>query len=49
MPDNILAYRLLKSVNLSSYYEELVKAAIPDLQYNIMKDQLKKTLSDASR
>ena len=48
MPDNILAYRLLKSVNLSSYHEELVKAAIPDLQYN-MKDQLKKTLSDASR
>ena len=49
MSDDILAYRLLKSVDLSSYHEELVKAAIPDLQYDIIKDQLKKTLSDASR
>ena len=49
MSDDILAYRLLKSANLSSYYEELIKATIPDLKYNIMKDQLKKTFSDASR
>ena len=49
MSDDILAYRLLKSTNLSSYHEELVKATILDLQYNIMKDQLKKTFSDASR
>ena len=28
--DDILAYRLLKSANLSSYHEELVKATIPD-------------------
>ena len=47
--DDILAYRLLKSANLSSYHEELVKATIPDFQYGIMKDQLKKTFSDASR
>ena len=47
--DDILAYRLLKSANLSGYHEELVKATIPDLQYDIMKDQLKKTFSDASR
>ena len=49
MSDDILAYRLLKSANLSSFHEELVKATILDLQYNIMKDQLKKTFSDASR
>ena len=49
MSDDILAYRLPKSANLSGYHEELVKATIPDLQYDIMKDQLKKTFSDASR
>ena len=49
MSDNILVYQLLKSANLSTHHEELIKATIPDLQYNIMKDQLKKTLSDASR
>ena len=49
MSDDILAYRLLKSANLSSFHEELVKATILDLRYNIIKDQLKKTFSDASR
>ena len=49
MSDDILAYRSLKSINFSSYHEELVKAIIPDLQYDIMKDQLKKAFSDASR
>ena len=44
MLDDILAYRLLKSVNLSNYHEELVKATIPGLQCDIMKDQLKKAL-----
>ena len=39
MSDDILAYRLLKSANLSSYHEELMKATIPDLQYDIMKNQ----------
>ena len=32
MADEILAYRLLKSANLSSYHEELVKATMRDLQ-----------------
>ena len=49
MSDHILAYRLLKSANLSSYNEELVKATIPDSQYNIKKYHLKKTFSDASK
>ena len=49
MSDEILAYRLLKSANLSSYHEELVKATVPDLQYELTKDQLKKAFSDASR
>ena len=49
MSDYILPYRLLKLTNSFSYHEELVKPTIPDLQYDIMKDQLKKTFSDASR
>ena len=49
MSDDILAYRLLKAANLSNHHEELIKATIPDLKYDLMKDQLKKTFSDASR
>ena len=48
MSDDLLAYRLLKSANLSSYHEELIKATIPDLQFDLMKGQLKKTFSDAT-
>ena len=48
-PCDILAYRLLKSANLSNNHEELIKATIPELKYDLMKDQLKKTFSDASR
>ena len=44
MSDDLLAYRLLKSANLSSYHEELIKATIPDLQFDLMKGQLKKNL-----
>ena len=49
MSDNIFAYQLLKSANFSTHHEELIKVTIPDLQYNIMEDKLKKTISDASR
>ena len=48
MFDDVLAYRLLKSANLSNYHEELIKATIPDLEFDIMTYQLKKTFSDAS-
>ena len=47
--DDILAYRLLKSANLSNNREEPIKATIPELKYDLIKDQLKKTFSDASR
>ena len=47
--DDILAFRLLKLAHLSSNHEELIKATIPELKYDLMKDQLKKTFSDASR
>ena len=35
--------------NLSNNPEELVKATIPELKYDPMTDQLKKTFSDTSR
>ena len=46
--DDILAYRLLKSRNLSNNHEELIQAAIPELKNDLIKDQLKKTFSVAS-
>lgn len=49
MSDDILAYRMLKTANLSNYHEDLTKATISDLRHELMKDRLKKTFSDASR
>ena len=47
--DDILAYHLLKSANLSNNQEEMIKVTIPKLKYDLMKDQLEKTFTDASR
>ena len=47
--DNILAYRLLKSVKLSSEHKQLIKAALPELWCNSMRDQLKTTFSYSSQ
>ena len=49
MSEDIPAYRLVKSVNLSNERVQLIKATLPELQYDSMKDQLKKTFSDSSR
>ena len=46
--DNILAYRLMKNVNLKQSKEKLIKANINDLGYNLMKKQLKKIFRDLS-
>ena len=40
---------MLKSANLSNNHKELIKATTPELKYDLIKDQLKKTFSDASR
>ena len=40
---------LLKSANLSNHHEQLINATLPQLQYGLMKDQLKKTFSGSSR
>ena len=42
MSSDILAYRLLKSANLSEHNEQLAKATITELTYDKMKMQLKK-------
>ena len=49
MSEDVYAYRLLKSANLSNHHEQLVKATVPQLQYDFMKDQLKTSFSDSSR
>ena len=46
--DDILAYRLLKSANLPEQHEQLAKATVSDLKYDLMKDQLKRILGDSS-
>ena len=50
MSEDILAYRLLKSANLSNEQKQkqIIKATLPELQYDSMKDQLKKTFNDSS-
>ena len=48
LPDGVLAYRLLKSANLSSEHEQLAKATLPSLTYANMKKQLKKIFNDVS-
>ena len=46
--DDLLAYRLLKSANLTTRDEQLVKATIGELKYDIVKTKLIKTFSDTS-
>ena len=47
--NDVLAYCLLKSANLSNNHEELIKATIPEIKYDLMKGQLKKTFLHGSR
>ena len=46
---DVLAYRLLKSANLSETHEQLAKATISELTYECMKTQLKKIFGDVSQ
>ena len=39
---------MLKAVNLSEQHEQLTKAPISDLKFDIMKDQLKQIFGDLS-
>ncbi|CAF2215355.1 unnamed protein product [Rotaria magnacalcarata] len=42
LPDGVLAYRLLKSANVSEQHQQLARATLIDLTYENMKQQLKK-------
>ena len=46
LPDGVLAYRFLNSANISSHHKQLVRATLPELSYQSIKDQLKKIFSD---
>ena len=46
MSSDILAYRLLKSANISESHEQLARATVKELTYEEMKDQLKKIFGD---
>ena len=48
LPDGVLAYRLLRSANLSDTHVQLARATLPSLTYNNMQQQLKKIFSDGS-
>ena len=46
---DVLAYRVLKSANLSQHHEQLARATISELTYEDMKKQLKKIFGDSSK
>ena len=48
MSDDILAYCLLNSANLSKQHQQLAKATISDLKFDTIKDQLNKIFGDLS-
>ena len=46
MPDDLLVYCLIKSANLTTRDEQLVKATINELSYDIVKSKLIKIFSE---
>ena len=46
MSENVLAYRLLKSANLPELHKQMVKGAITDPKFNLMK-KLKKMFGES--
>ena len=46
--DGVLAYRLLNSANLTNDQKQLVKTTVSKMDYQIMKDQLKKVFTSTS-
>ena len=48
LPDGVLAYRLLRSANLSDAHQQLARATLSSLTYANMQNQLKKIFTDSS-
>ena len=47
MSQNVLAYQLLKFANLPEIYKQMVEGTITSLNFNSMKDQLKKMFGES--
>ena len=45
-PDGVLAYKFLDNTNISEHHKQLVWAKLSELEYNTMKELLKKVFSD---
>ena len=46
LPDGVLAYRVLKSANISQEHEQLAQATITEFSYSNMTEQLMKIFCD---
>ena len=46
--DGVLAYRLLNNANLTNEQKHLVKGTVSKMDYQIMKDKLKKVFTSTS-
>ena len=46
--DSVLAYRLCNSANLTNEQKQLVKAMVSQMNYQILKNQLKKAFTSTS-
>ena len=49
MSQNVLAYQLLKFANLPEINKQMVEGTITNLNFNSMKDQLKKMFGESLR
>ena len=48
IPDGVLAYRLLNNANLSEDKKQLIKATLTKMEYNEMKEKLKKVFTSSN-
>ena len=49
LPEGVLAYRVLKSANLTTEQEQLARATVTDITYKAMCDKLKSIFGDNTR
>ena len=48
LPDDVLAYRFLASVNISDHHKQMARATLLELFYRKVKEQLLKVFNDPS-
>ena len=47
LPDGLLAYKFLNNANISEQHKQLVGAAVTEVKYENMKDQIKNIFSES--